>query len=598
MKNYKIPQIIFAGVVILSMVLAACAPSTSAPQPTTPPQEQPTKAPEATKPPAPTKAPEATKPPAATNTPAPTATPAAKVWEGEVVISLSGSDTQTWKALCDAYTKKNPKVTCSVELKPGEGLQDWIRTQFAGGTPRPSLVNGNVVADLMSAKKFVNFEDYMDKPNPYNAGKKWSESFDQSVMTLSRDPVTGELYHLSLEMVKIFWFYNKDIAAKIGMTTPPQNWDELASWMKKAKDAGYIPWSIGGDYQEFWEMRIGWLARMYQDGFYASPEKWDLSRCQPGDWCFEKGVDDKFPEANWQSDPYFDDASKVHQNTVRWLNAFKDGKIGPKDPQYIALMKEFKKVFIPENLPPGWTGVSGPTAYSLFLSGKALFWLDGGWMISTFQKDINNLRTGKFFTVKEGQPTPTLDPSFQTIKPFEFGTFDNPKMMAAEALAPWQRTIEWPVGFWSVPVKGQKQNDLELDFMMYVTSPEGYGIYVQNKIDPNNLNGGLIGPFIVKGVALPPEVAAMFKDIKPIGNTEKTTAGSFFSRGIADYQPMVREWVNLAQQYFTGKIDLDTYIQKYDEVLRRPDLWKGMLDQLKLTEDDLAHPEKKPVSQQ
>jgi hypothetical protein len=69
---------------------------------------------------------------------------------GDIVISIQGEDTQTWQALCDAYTAKNPNANCSVELKPGEGYQDWIRTQFAGGTPRPSWVNGNVVADLMA----------------------------------------------------------------------------------------------------------------------------------------------------------------------------------------------------------------------------------------------------------------------------------------------------------------------------------------------------------------------------------------------------------------------------------------------------------------
>ncbi|MCL5995515.1 MAG: ABC transporter substrate-binding protein [Chloroflexi bacterium] len=584
MKQYKV---LGAALTLLAMVsmLSACV-QPAGPAPATQPPAAATAIPEPA---------EATATPQPAEQPAEaTAAPATEGLAGEVVVSLQGEDTQTWQALCDAYVVKNPNAKCQVELKPSEGYQDWIRTQFAGGDPRPSWVNGNVVADLMNAKKFVNLEDYMDKPNPYNEGKKWSESFDQDVMFLSRDAVTGELYHLSLELVKIIWFYNKDIADKIGMETPPQTWDELADWMTKAREAGYIPFSIGGDFQEFWEMRMGWLARMYQDGFYATPEKWELSRCQPDDWCFEKGVDDTFPVANWQENRHFDDANMVHQNMVRWLNAFREGKIGPKDPEYRALMEEFKKVFTPENLPPGWTGVNGQSAYALFLSGKALFWLDGGWMIGTFEKDINNLRTGKFFTEKEGEPTPTPDPSFETIKPFQFGTFDNPKMTAAEALAPWQRTIEWPVGFWSVPKKAQKQNDLEIDFMMFVTSPEGYAIYLQNKMDPNNPKGGLTGPFIVKGVEMPPEMAAKFANLKPIGNTEKSTAGSGYSRGIADYQPMVREWVNLAQQYFTGKIDLDTYIAKYDEVLRKPDLWEGLLEHMKLTEDDLQTPEKKP----
>ena len=589
MRSHKQFQTLLALFVVFSMILAACAPAAPTAAPVAPQQEEePTEAPKPVEEAKPTSTPVPEEPQA-------TATPAAKEWEGEVVVSLQSEDTQTWKALCEAYTKINPKVKCSVELKPTEGYQDWIRTQFAGGDPRPSVVNGNVVSDLMTARKFVNLDDYMDKANPYNPGKKWRDSFNQEVMSLSFDPNTGELYHLSLELVKIIWFYNKDIAAEIGMTEPPKTWDEMAEMMAKAKEAGYIPFSIGGDFQEFWEMRIGWLARMYQDGMYCAPDNWELSRCQEGDWCYENGVDDMFPAANWQEDSHFDDNNRVHQNMVRAINAFQAGEIGPKDPQYRAMMEEFGKVFQPENLPPGWTGVNGQTAYSLFLSGKALFWLDGGWMISSFEKDINNLRTGQFFTAKEGVPTPTPDPSFDTVKPFEFGTFDNPKMTVEEASCPWQRTIEWPVGFWSVPVKDQKQNDLEIDFLMYVTSPEGFGVYVENKMDANNPKGGLTGPFIVQGVEMPAEMAVKFESLKPIGNTEKATAGSFFSRGISDYQPMVREWVNLAQQYFTGKIDLDTYITKYDEVLRRPDLWKGLLEHMKLTEEDLTSPEKKPV---
>jgi ABC-type glycerol-3-phosphate transport system substrate-binding protein len=560
-----------------ALFVAACAPAR-------PPTATPV-------PPTPTKAPVATPLAVATATP----TPPVRELEGEVVVSLQGANTQTWQALADAYMKRNPKVQVHVELKPPAGYPEWIRTQFAVGEPRASWLNINVVADLIAARKFLNLEDYLDRSNPYNMGKKWRESFDEEVMFLSRDPVTRELHHLSLEMVQIIWFYNKDIAAEIGMAKPPETWDELAAEMEKARKAGYIPFAIGGDYAEFWEMRIGWLARMYQDGFYCAPEKWELSRCQPGDWCFEKGKDDKFPAANWRQDRRFDDGNRVSQNTVRWLNAFRDGKIGPKDREYRALMREFKKVFRPENLPPGWTGVSGSTAYTLFLSGKALFWLDGSWMLPRFEKDIEALRTGTFFRPIEGTPTPTPDPHFAAIKPFAFGTFNNPRMVAPEATCPWQRTIEWPVGFWGVPIKSAKQNDLEIDFMMFVTSPEGYRIFVETNLDPNNPAGGLAGVPIVKGVELPPEIAAKFAGLRPVGNTEKATAGSIFSRGIADYPPMVREWVSLAQQYFTDQIDLDTYISRYDDMLRRPDHWKGLLEHMKLTEDDLANPEREPL---
>ena len=60
------------------------------------------------------------------------------------------------------------------ELRPPDGYQDWIRTQFAGGDIRPSLVNGNVVADLVNQKAFLDLSAYMDSDNPYT-GKPWRD---------------------------------------------------------------------------------------------------------------------------------------------------------------------------------------------------------------------------------------------------------------------------------------------------------------------------------------------------------------------------------------------------------------------------------------
>ena len=60
-------------------------------------------------------------------------------------------------------------------------------------------------------------------------------------------------------MVKIIWFYNMELP-RIGMTEAPKTWDEMASWMEKARGEEVIPFCIGGGFQEFWEMRIGWLA--------------------------------------------------------------------------------------------------------------------------------------------------------------------------------------------------------------------------------------------------------------------------------------------------------------------------------------------------
>src|SRR5690349_18651640 len=54
---------------------------------------------------------------------------------GTITISFAGNDTQTWEAMCAAYKELHPNVDCVVELRPGEGYQEFIRAQFAGGEP-------------------------------------------------------------------------------------------------------------------------------------------------------------------------------------------------------------------------------------------------------------------------------------------------------------------------------------------------------------------------------------------------------------------------------------------------------------------------------
>ena len=131
---------------------------------------------------------------------------------------------------------------------------------------------------------------------------------------------------------------------------------------------------------------------------------------------------------------------------------------------------------------------------------------------------------------------------------------------------------------------------------MYLTSPEGFGTYLENRLDPNNAgSGGINGPPIVKNVELPADLADKFAQLKLIGNTEKTTAGTYRARGVADYQPSVREWVDLAQQYFSDEITQEEFLNSYQESIDR--LFPEILAHQQLTEADLETPEKKPASQ-
>ncbi|MEO6758336.1 MAG: hypothetical protein ABIO24_02700, partial [Saprospiraceae bacterium] len=124
-------------------------------------------------------------------------------------------------------------------------------------------------------------------------------------------------------------------------------------------------------------------------------------------------------------------------------------------------------------------------------------------------------------------------------------------------------------------------------------SPEGYAIYLKNVLDANNSDSaGVNGPPVVQGVALPADLQARFDSLRLIGNTEKDTAGTYRSRGVADFQPSVREWVDLAQQYFLDQISLDDFLAKYQKSLMTN--FDGILQQQNLTPDDLKDPSRKP----
>lgn len=514
---------------------------------------------------------------------------------GDVVVSFQSLDTQTWEALCAAYVEMHPNVNCRVELKPSEGYQEFIRTQFAGGNPEFSLVNGNVVADLVNDKVFLDLSAYLDQENPYS-GRAWNQDFDPIALGNMRNPLTGEMYLMNTETVQVLWFYNKSAFDAAGILDDAQavsedarnqpTWDQFLGWCDALTEAGYIPVAIEGDFNSFWQLRVGWLARMYADQF--TRDEAELVRCQPGDYCFREGIDDTWTYD--PSDPSNDDNTRITFNPVRKMIALRDGVQSVNGEAWREMYINFKE-FGDRCAPPGWIGTSD--AYPLFLTGEAAIRLDGAWMLSNFEKDIRSLAEGTYNYVgaEEGAPTPTPSADDLAATVFELGTFNNPTMEGGEVDAP-ARTIEVNIGFWSIPKKDQAQNDLEVDFMMFVTSPQGAGIYLANKLDPNNASGGINGPLALSDVELPAEMAERFDGLRLIGNTEKDVAGAYRSRGVADYQPTVREWVDLAHQYFLEEITLDEFLDSYQESLMNN--FDDILEHQNITPADLEDPSKRP----
>ncbi|MHB1295350.1 MAG: ABC transporter substrate-binding protein [Anaerolineae bacterium] len=516
-------------------------------------------------------------------------------YKGEIVISVVSNDVQTYQALADAYMALHPDVKVLVELKPDTGNEDsylqWVRTQFAAGTPRASIIESPHFRDLIQEGRILNWASYLNKTNPYT-GAQWSESFEDWGLNLARDASTGEIYYLPYMSVQTFWVYNKRIFEEAGITDVPAQptYDQVAAWCEKIKAAGYIPIAMEGTIEHIWGGgRMPWTMRSAMDQYHR--DDINLVRCQPGDWCYREGIDDKWTYD--PTDPRNDDPDKVSINIVRHLQALRDGTIRFDTPEFAEMMTELGRIYKTSNgyVPEGWAGTND--AYPLFLTQEAAMWQVRGGFVVSFPKDIARLAEGEYYQAPaEGEtvPTPSTDEKAATV--FDYGTFAFPTLEGDYVQAP-ARANELTSGYLAIPKKDSAQNDLEVDFVMFWTSPQGMSIFLENKLDANNLQGGIEGPPIIKDVELPEEWQQVFANMTFIGNYEKSGApGDQVARGFYFYEPTKREWAVLVQRFYNDEITAEEFGVAYQKLLE--DNFDGLLEYLNIAPEDLDHPEKQP----
>jgi raffinose/stachyose/melibiose transport system substrate-binding protein len=513
---------------------------------------------------------------------------------GEILVVAHSSDQQSYQALASAYMKLNPGVKVTVQLKAGtdDSWLQWLQTQFAAGTPKISIMNEVHIRDFVEAGKILNQEPYLAHANPYTK-QKWGDGFVQWALDLVRNPSTGEMYTAPYESVKTFWVYNKSIFNDAGITEVPDQptWSQLVDWCKKIKAKGHIPIGMAGTADRMWTGGdIPWLFRSGADQYCRDQES--LIRAQKGDWDYRDGIDNQWTYD--PADPHNDDPSKVSLNSIRHLKALRDKTIRFDDGQWWSdYIEHMGELFGPQGfIEPGWLGTQD--AYPLFLTQKAAMFLETGNFFTQFAKDVRSLAQGqyKYQTAVKGQPTPTPAPDELEAKVFDYGVFNFATMEGTYARAK-ARCNEVTAGYLSIPKKDHQQNELEMNFLMFWTSPAGLSVFIKNQLDPNNLNGGVGGPPVINGVSLPAEWDKIFSQLKFIGNYEKSgNPGDAVARGFYLYPPSVRDWSTLVQSYFRGDITSKQYAERYQKLLETH--WDGMLKFLNITNDDVDHPEKRP----
>jgi len=531
----------------------------------------------------------------------PTDTPVpAPAEKAKIIIGVGTTDVQTWNALKVEYEKINGAVEVDPQIRPsGEGYEEWVRAQFAAGEPELSLFASAHLQDLGREGKLLNFYPYLQSENPY-MGKKWLDGFVPGFRGSLVDPVTKTKYRIDLESVQTCFFCNKEIFAEAGIdyeTIPAQpSLETFLGWCEEIKAAGYVPLAEEGTARQIWTGGgHPWIIRSWTDQY--TRQFINTARAQKGDWCWRDDVD-----ADWvydPTDPSNDDSTKVSMNIVRLLKAMRDGEIRYDGPEQKDMWERVLRVYGPNegNLPEGWLG--SEDVYPLFLTQKAAMQLDNfGRMITAFSKDIGNLAEGAY-GVKEGEEKPTPVPGADQAVVFTLGSFNFPSMDESPYTEANARANELPVNAFRVPKKGRKQNDIEMDFLMWMISPPGGRVWVENKLDPANGQGGVAGPLIIEGVELPGEWKERFspevqKGAVSVGNYDKVNSlGDFLARGGFKYDAAVRDWAALVQEFYSGAMSVDELCAR-NQKLTMETHWDGILDHLGITPEDLDHPEKQP----
>lgn len=140
------------------------------------------------------------------------------------------------KNLSDEFTKQYPNVTFDVR-----------EDQFAVITQNAPRVLADDPPDLMRLPQMSELakDDLLMNLDPYAKAFGWDQwpasQLEQMRVDADGRRGDGPLYAMGLNFSMTGIFYNKKLAAQIGMTQPPTTLAELDALLQKAKDAGLTP---------------------------------------------------------------------------------------------------------------------------------------------------------------------------------------------------------------------------------------------------------------------------------------------------------------------------------------------------------------------
>ena len=161
-------------------------------------------------------------------------TGAAATAEVTTLTFFSWDNEQTMRPVIDAFEAENPDIKIDFSNAPpvNEYVQT-LQTRLLANTAadvfiiaaenRTGLIEGGFVMDLSGY-------DFVEVMNPVNRNAYGAD---------------GKAYGLSLASWGGGILYNKELTDRVGMTSPPDSWDEFLALCQQLKDAGITPYYDG-----------------------------------------------------------------------------------------------------------------------------------------------------------------------------------------------------------------------------------------------------------------------------------------------------------------------------------------------------------------
>lgn len=448
----------------------------------------------------------------------------------EIIVSIIGGSDATcteagFRALAEAYHRLHPTVRVIYEPKGnghGVGYPMWLNTELSSGAPRPDIVSGNYSPEF---PRYVNFDYYAGLANPYT-GRPWNEDIDFNFFKSTNS--RGERILLSTQMVKVVWYYNRDIFDRLGLR-PPTTWNDLLQTCATLRAHGLVPVSLRFNYRYY-----QWLLEILGDQFTRA--NIELVRARPGDWCFDPQRD-----GNWRYDPTdpFNDARPTI-NFARLLGAIHRGDIRYDTPAFRQALDNLRA--LAPHTPSDFlvdTPAADAEAYTLFLNGVAAIHLD-----------TSNLLT-------------RLDTDVAGAGRFRWGTFDTPSQTGPLVVAP-ARAVESSAGeYVGVIRKNQPQTDRVIDFLQFWLSPVGYQIYVDAQVPTGRFYPA--GPIMVRGVTLPARFEESFAKVVRRGNAEMPV--NYISGFLPSGSRLVVDFKRTLASFVQGKINTEECARQIQAIM-------------------------------